>query len=196
MAAESTRLVARVSAPPKQRSESSTARSTPRAQALRRVASVLGGPHGEGHRLKAELIPQPQALFQGMGVVGVDDEGNPLPHQGIGHWSICTWVVSGTCLIQATMYMLGFLAIGWCGPGRVQRATKKPSGKITLGLRCRVRSGHFVVSAGHRVDHRGRPAAAGHNEPIVPWYTGPWADPAGSPSLAGWNWKLSRTASY
>jgi len=44
----------------------------------------IGRPHGQRHNLASKAILEAQRLFQGMCVVGVDNEGDTLAHQGIG----------------------------------------------------------------------------------------------------------------
>lgn len=45
----------------------------------------IGRSHGERHRREAVAVLDPQPLFQGVGVIGVDDERDTLPHEGVGY---------------------------------------------------------------------------------------------------------------
>jgi len=54
-------------------------------QRLSQSRLSIGGAHGDGAHGKAEGVLQTQALLQGVGVVGVYDERDPLSYQGVSN---------------------------------------------------------------------------------------------------------------
>ncbi len=76
--------MARVSAPPKTRSERRIASIHAEGQRLAQGRLGIGRAHGDGGDAAAEAVLQAQAFFQGMGVVGIDDERDPFADQGVG----------------------------------------------------------------------------------------------------------------
>src|SRR6185369_1642621 len=57
----------------------------PQAERPTKGSLGVGRPHGEGHRLEPVKVLDAQRLLQSMGIVGVDNERDAVPDQGVGH---------------------------------------------------------------------------------------------------------------
>ena len=78
-------------------------------QALLQSGQSLLGAHGQDDNLGVlVLVLDAGSSFECISIEGADDGGNALTHQGVGLGINFDMVVSGTCLMQTSMFISDF----------------------------------------------------------------------------------------